>query len=286
MDKFIGQHDIIEDLRVHIAAANRVNRALEHTLFCGPAGYGKSTLARYIAQQMGGNLIEIAGARIKNSSNLDYIIFRLNKRDVLFIDEIHNLPTTQSEELYGLMETGEYYAIKIPSFTLIGATNYAGDINKPLRERFTHKYTFSEYDESQIKQILIDNGADATIAEAIAVRSRNIPRIAKQFLAKFKNEETLNVDRCLAMFKRLGVDDGGLTKEDVSVLSYLKNSGAVDPRSAVGERAICSALGIEGSDYKNIIEPFLLKKGLLNRTPRGRVISRNGIKYLQNELDK
>lgn len=286
LKEFIGQTNIVADLAANIKAAKSKKRTLEHTLFAGGPGLGKSTIARIIAKEMGSRLHEIAAATLTDFGQLNYIIYTMKEGDVIFVDEIHRLKDAFAESMYTLLESGIYNRVKRKPFTLVGATNYAGDINKPLRERFVHRYVFLEYSTDEMVEILKKNGAPSEVAKLIAMRSRGIPRIARHYLVKANNQaESLGHTKItpndvIEVFTRLEIDENGLTKDDLGVLNYLMQNGATDSKRAIGESSICMALCIEAVDYKTIVEPHLLRLGLIARTSRGRVLTIDGIDYL------
>ena len=289
LNDFIGEKNIVEDLKINISAARLGGRAVEHLLMSGSAGLGKTTLARIIANEMGSKLYEFPAASVKAINQLDYMIYQLKKFDILFIDEIHNLKASIAENMYTLMESGTYNRVCVPPFTLIGATNYAGNIDKPLRDRMVHKYTFKEYSTEDLALILTYNGAPTDVAVQIALRSRGVPRIARNYWIKVSNNAQskgidVSVDACTEVFNRLIVDEIGLNEEDVNVLNYLRENGAFEVRRAIGEKAICTALSIEEVDYRTIVEPHLMRLGLVGRTVRGRVLTSTGIDYINKKM--
>ena len=285
-DEFVGQTDIIKELVVQTNASKIKNKALEHILLYGAPGLGKSTLARIIAKERGTNLMEVTGTSISSISQLEWRLFSLKEQDVLFIDEIHNLPTKLCELLYTPLESFVYNDIPVFPFTLIAATNYAGQIDKPLRDRITHKFIVEDYTEEEICQVLRLNGAPPEIAKVISERSRGTPRVARDLLRKIDNRRihmgnnALTLQNCLDEFDSLGIDPIGLTSKDTEFLAYLKDNGAFDISRAIGEKTLCISLDIDKYDLTVLMEPYLLRKGLIQRTSRGRVLTREGIQYL------
>lgn len=285
---FLGQEHVVDDLRVHVKASNDKSTALEHVLFFGPPGLGKTTLARILANECNVNIIEKGATSFKSQSDIECELFNIKNRDILFIDEIHRLPKKVSEALYTPLESYTIDGLKIKPFTLVGATNYAGDLDKPLRDRITHKYDFREYAQSHVTSILMKMGAPESIAVEISERARNNPRVARDLLKKIDNQRNFDGDtelllkHCQTSFKRMEIDNLGLNRQDILILKYLAENGAGSRSRAIGERALCTVMNIDHSDYNNMVEPHLLRIGFIQRTSRGRIITRDGIRYLSN----
>lgn len=285
----IGQKSVIDDIKVQVSASNSRETALEHVLFYGPPGTGKTTVVRAIAQECGVKLIELTGSNLTNPSELKFKLYNLKKRDILFIDEVHNMPCKVCETLYTPLESFKNGIIPIHPFTLICATNYAGKIDKPLRDRLAHKYLFEHYSNEEIAEILRLSGAPKKVAEIISMRSRGTPRIARDFLVRVDNQreflgdKEITVEHCLTNFKRQGIDNLGLGKQDREVLRYMLNNNAGDLSGAIGEKGLCAALNIERDDLLELIEPYLMQIGFIQRTSRGRVLTDEGARYLINE---
>ena len=287
-EQFIGQTQIIEELKIQTKASLIKGSAMEHILMGGPPGLGKTTLARIIAKERGVNIVELTGAAIKSKLSLEYTVIMLEENDILFIDEIHNLKPHLCEMLYTPLESFVHNGLEIEPFTLIGSTNYVGNIDKPLRDRMTHQFTFEPYTQEAISLIVQANGAPKEIADEIAKRARGVPRVARDLLRKidnrriFEGDKILEIKHCEEEFASLGIDNIGLTKQDRSVLEFLKRNGANDITRAIGEKTFSLSLGIESYDLCNVIEPYLLSKRFIMRTNRGRTITRQGLEYLKD----
>lgn len=299
---YIGQERIKQQLRITIGAAKANNTALPHMLFSGGAGLGKTTVAKIIANEMGGNLIEVMATSLNTVEDVEALLAQLdqaNEKDVLFIDEIHRLPTRVEEMLYPVMEdfifeirTGNNTAERfwVPKFTLIGATTLAGDLSQPLRDRFGAKFTMVPYTSDEtaeiLKKLAMRNDISYTDGALydIARRSKGVARIAINFFnrckeyADFVGEGEINEEATSAQFELLGVDEMGLDENDYAVLTYLGQQ--TDP---TGLDALVMAVGIDKATISNIVEPYLIKKQLVVRTPRGRAITDAGLNWLTRD---
>ncbi len=292
LDEFIGQKAEKENLRVFIEAARRRGEALDHILFHGPPGLGKTTLSQIISRELGVNFRATSGPVIAKAGDLAAILTHLEERDVLFIDEIHRLNPAVEEILYPAMEDfqldlviGEGPAarnvrIDLSSFTLIGATTRAGLLTSPLRERFGIPMRLHFYANDEL-ELIVNRGArllqlnlSADGAREIAKRSRGTPRVALRLLrrvrdfAEIAGAERVEAPQADAALNRLEVDDRGLDAMDRRYLTCV----AVDFNGGpVGVEAVAASLSEQRDAIEDIIEPFLIQQGLLQRTSRGRI---------------
>ena len=305
LDDFIGQSRLRENLRVFVDAARSRNEALDHVLFHGPPGLGKTTLAQIVAREMGVGFRATSGPVIARAGDLAAILTNLQPRDVLFIDEIHRLSPAVEEILYPAMEDfqldliiGEGPAarsvrIDLPVFTLIGATTRSGLITTPLRERFGIPLRLLFYDTDELMQIvargarvldlpLTDDGA-----REIARRARGTPRVAGRLLRRVRdfaavaNETAVDTAVADAALRRLEVDERGLDAMDRRYLTIIAENYDGGP---VGADTLAAALSEQRDVIEEVIEPYLIQEGLLQRTPRGRVLTRSGFTYLGREV--
>ncbi len=298
---FLGQEKIKSNLRVFIGAAKSRGESLDHALFYGPPGLGKTTLAQIIAHEMGVGFKGTSGPIITKSGDLAAILTNLQAGDVLFIDEIHRLHTAVEEVLYSAMEDykldliiGEGPAaraikIDLPKFTLVGATTRVGLLTKPLKDRFGIPLRLNFYEISELKTIVI---RDAKILQAkiteeaaleIAKRSRGTPRIAIRLLKRVRDflvdYEGDLIDKGLAdlALKRLEIDDQGLDSADHHYLKFIAVNYNGGP---VGIETIAAGIGEERDSIEDTIEPYLIQKGFIDKTPRGRVLTKMAMGYL------
>ncbi len=301
LDEFIGQEKLRQNLAVFIAAAKARLEALDHVLFHGPPGLGKTTLAQIVARELGVGFRATSGPVIVRAGDLAALLTNLQPRDVLFIDEIHRLSPAVEEILYPAMEDfhldliiGEGPAartvrIDIPRFTLVGATTRLGLVTNPLRERFGIPLRLNFYQPAELEQI-VRRGArviglrlDDSGAAEIARRSRGTPRVAGRLLRRvrdFASVAGLNaVDRQAAdrALDRLEVDLLGLDQMDRRYLSCIAENYGGGP---VGVETLAAALAEERDTIEDAIEPFLIQQGLLQRTSRGRMLTENGYRHL------
>ena len=298
---FIGQTAIKENLKVFIESAKFRNDTLDHTLFYGPPGLGKTTLSQIIAHEIGVGFKGTSGPIISKAGDLAAILTNLQPNDVLFIDEIHRLHTSVEEVLYSAMEDfkldiiiGEGPAartikIDLPKFTLIGATTRLGLLSNPLRDRFGIPLKLNFYSNNELQKI-IERDCEilkikivSNASFEIAKRSRGTPRIAIRLLKRVrdfaivakKNEIDLEIVQ-LAL-NRLNVDDMGLDSSDIKYLKFIIENYNGGP---VGIDTISAGLSEERDSIEDTIEPFLIQQGFINKTPRGRIITQKAYKHL------
>jgi holliday junction DNA helicase RuvB len=301
LDDFVGQSQLRENLRVFIRAARSRGEPLDHVLFFGPPGLGKTTLAQIVAREMGVGFRATSGPVIQRAGDLAALLTNLQPRDVLFIDEIHRLTPAVEEILYPAMEDfqldliiGEGPAarsvrIDLPPFTLIGATTRSGLITRPLRERFGIPMRLVFYEPEELERI-VSRGArvlgmdlDAAGASEIARRSRGTPRVAARLLRRVRDFAAVagvaRIDARAAdgALNRLEVDARGFDAMDRRYLSCIAENYAGGP---VGVETIAAALADQRDVVEEVIEPYLIQQGLVQRTPRGRMLTDLAYGYL------
>ena len=301
LSEFIGQEQARANLGVFIEAARARQEALDHVLFVGPPGLGKTTLAQIIARELGVNFRATSGPVIAKAGDLAALLTNLEERDVLFIDEIHRLNPAVEEILYPAMEDfqldliiGEGPAarsvkIDLARFTLVGATTRAGLLTNPLRDRFGIPVRLNFYAEAELEQIVsrgarvLGVGMTPDGANEIARRSRGTPRIAGRLLRRVRDFAHVaradRIDRALAdrALSELEVDAMGLDAMDRRYLSTIAEHYGGGP---VGVETLAAALSEPRDAIEEIIEPFLIQRGLLQRTPRGRLITAHAFRHL------
>lgn len=301
---YIGQKQVKDNIKVYIEAAKMRNESLDHVLLYGPPGLGKTTLANIIANELGVNIKTASGPSIEKAGDLAAILSSLEKNDVLFIDEIHRMPSYIEEILYPAMEDfvldiiigGEgntrNIRINLPPFTLVGATTRAGDLTSPLRDRFgiiakLQYYTNEELVDivkrtSRVLNISIEDDASLELAR----RSRGTPRIANRLFKRVRDfalvegNGIINLDITKRALERLKIDDMGLDDTDHQLLRAIIEKFNGGP---VGIESVASSIGEEVTTIEDVYEPYLLQQGFLKRTPRGRIATPLAYEHLKIE---
>lgn len=294
-DHFIGQPQLKSNLAVYIEAAKKRSEALDHCLFAGPPGLGKTTLAYLVAKTIGSELFTISGPALDKKGDLAAVLTNLKPFDVLFIDEIHRVPIAVEEVLYSAMEDfkldiilgqgpgARTMRIDLPRFTLIGATTRSGLLSTPLRDRFGINFVLEFYQPADIQQILMHSAKrlgvklDEKGAAELAKRSRGTPRIANRLLRRVRDfadvqgQGTITQEITQVALASLNVDHKGLDSMDKRILLTIIEKFDGGP---VGIDTLASAIGEESQTLEDVYEPFLLQQGFIHRTPRGRIASR------------
>ncbi len=307
LDEFIGQRGLCDNLCVFVEAARARGEALDHVLFHGPPGLGKTTLAQIVAREMGVGFRATSGPVIARAGDLAAILTNLEARDVLFIDEIHRLAPAVEEILYPAMEDfqldliiGEGPAarsvrIDLPPFTLIGATTRSGLITNPLRERFGIPLRLLFYEVGELTEIATRGARVLGVAltgdgaREIARRSRGTPRVAGRLLRRVRDFAAVTGDSAIdagvadAALRRLEVDERGLDAMDRRYLSIIADNYGGGP---VGVETLAAALSDQRDVLEEVIEPYLIQEGLIQRTPRGRALTVAGYGYLGREAPR
>ena len=290
-EDYVGQEKIKSNLAIAIAAAKKRADVLDHVLFYGPPGLGKTTLAHIIAAQMGAAIKVTAAPMIEKAGDLAAILTNLQSGDVLFIDEIHRLSPAIEEVLYSAMEdfrldiiigsgpAAQTIKIDIPHFTLIGATTRAGMISAPLRDRFGMQFRLQFYTHAELARIVqiasvkLGKESASDASAEIARRSRGTPRIALRLLrrirdfAEVRDEGAISHDRAREGLEALGVDEQGFDEMDIKYLEILFDA----KRRALGLSTIAAALSEDEGTIEDVIEPYLLANGYIEKTAKGRI---------------
>jgi Holliday junction DNA helicase RuvB len=298
---FIGQDSLKDKLSIFMRASRSRNEPLDHTLFYGPPGLGKTTLAGIIAREMNGSLRVTSGPALERAGDLAAILSNIQPNDVLFIDEIHRMSANIEEILYPAMEDfclsvivgkgplARSIRLQLPCFTLVGATTRLGLLTSPLRARFgiveqLHLYTPSELTDIVLRGAsVLETGITQDAAGEIGARARGTPRVALRLLKRVRDVATVRVESVIeaplakAALDMLGVDEQGLDDQDRKFLSALAELFGGGP---VGLSTLAAALNEDSQTIEDIYEPYLIQKGLLERTPRGRKATRNAYEYM------
>ncbi|MDP2600630.1 MAG: Holliday junction branch migration DNA helicase RuvB [Deltaproteobacteria bacterium] len=302
---FVGQAELKEKLGIFVTAAKQRKEALDHVLFSGPPGLGKTSLANILAEEMGVKITTTSGPALERPGDLAAILTNLNEHDILFIDEIHRLPRIVEEILYPAMEdfrldlivgqgpSAKSIQIDIPRFTLVGATTRTGLITSPLRDRFGMSLRIDYYSAEDLKVIversakLLSIGMEQAAALEIGRRSRGTPRIANRLLKRVRDYAQVRGSKTIEpLVTRLGlamleVDEMGFDSMDRKILSLIIEKFQGGP---VGVETLSSALSEEKETLEDVYEPYLLQCGFIQRTPRGRIATSLAYHHLGHKL--
>lgn len=301
LEDFIGQEELRANLAVYLQAARERGQAMDHTLFYGNPGLGKTTLARIMASELGVNLVCTSGPVLERGGDLAAILTNLARNDILFVDEIHRMPAAVEEILYPAMEdysldliigqgpAARTVKIDLEPFTLVGATTRLGLLTSPLRDRFGALLRLEFYSPEELARIvhrasrILQTSVDEEGALEIGRRSRGTPRIANRLLRRVRDfaavqgREVISRDIASQALERMDVDEHGLDQMDRKLLEVLIHHYGGGP---AGVKTLAVAVGEEVRTIEDIYEPFLIQRGFLKRTPRGRVATARAYKHL------
>jgi len=302
LDEYIGQERMKESLRICIEAAKQRRETLDHTIFYGPPGLGKTTIAHIIAREMGGTLRATSGLVLAHAGDLASILTNLQEHDVLFIDEIHRLPASVEEALYPAMEdfqldlvvgqgpAARTVKLDLPHFTLVGATTKAGALTSPLRDRFGLVYRLEFYSPAELQVIvmrsagLLDIPIESAGAEEIARRARGTPRIVNRLIkrvrdyAQVRAEGRITKSVAEAALAWLGVDAAGFDEMDRKILLTIIEKFGGGP---VGVESLAAAVQEDRATLEDVHEPYLIQAGYLDRTGRGRQVTKEALEHFK-----
>jgi len=306
LEDYVGQKTVTDNLKVFIQAAKKRNEPLDHVLFYGPPGLGKTTLAGIISNELGVDIRITSGPAIERAGDLAAILTNLNENDVLFIDEIHRLNRSVEEVLYSAMEdfaldiiigkgpSARSIRLDLSRFTLIGATTRAGSLSAPLRDRFGVVCKFENYSPDELKKIasrsagILDVRIDDESLTEISRRSRGTPRVVNRLLkrvrdfAQVKGNGIIDMDITSTALEAMGVDHMGLENLDREIIRMIIDRFGGGP---VGIDTIAAAIGEEKVTIEDVYEPYLIQAGFLHRTQKGRMVSEMAYRHLGLEPD-
>ena len=298
LEEYIGQEQIKKNLKVFIQAAKKRGESLDHMLFFGPPGLGKTTLANIIANEMNANIKTISAPMLEKSGDLAAILTNLEEGDILFIDEIHRLKASIEEVLYSAMEdfrldivigsgpAAQTIKIDIAKFTLIGATTRAGMLSNPLRDRFGMSFRLNFYNEEELALIIklaskkLRINIEENASREIAKRSRGTPRIALRLLKRVRDfaevkDSHITYDITKYALNELGINEYGFDELDIKFLKLL-----IEAKKPLGLSTIAAALSEDEDTIEEVIEPFLIANGYIEKTPKGRIATRKAYEIL------
>uniref|UniRef100_A0A7V0Z3V6 Holliday junction branch migration complex subunit RuvB n=1 Tax=candidate division WOR-3 bacterium TaxID=2052148 RepID=A0A7V0Z3V6_UNCW3 len=306
VDEFVGQKNIIENLKVFIQAAKKRREPLEHILLFGPPGLGKTTLAHIIAYEMDVNIYPTSGPILERPFDLAGILSNLKYGDIIFIDEIHRINKVVEEYLYPALEDfhldimqdkgmgAQSLRLKLEKFTLIGATTRSGLLTSPLRSRFGINFRLDYYPPEDLEQIIRRSAKILKIKVSkeagmeLARRSRGTPRVANRLLrrvrdfAQVQNKEIIDMEICEYALRKLDVDKRGLDEMDKKIILTIIEKFQGGP---VGINSLAVAVGEDPQTIEEVFEPFLIMEGFIKRTPRGRLVTPLAYEHLNIKLD-
>lgn len=304
-DEYIGQERLKKNLKLAIDAAKKRGESIDHVLLYGPPGLGKTTMANVIAREMGANIRITSGPAIEKAGDLASIVTNLQDGDILFIDEIHRMPHAVEEILYSAMEdfkldivigkgpAARSVRLDLPHFTVIGATTRTGSLAAPLRDRFGHIYRLEFYTPEEISKIILRSSKilgskiQDEASKILSTRARLTPRIANRILKRVRDYADVNGDGIIDSkttqnaLKMLEIDELGLDAADRNLLKLVIENYGTRP---VGLNTMAALTGDEAATIEDFYEPYLMQIGFLQRTPRGRIITKKAFEHLGKEF--